>query len=57
MSSLEQRVETLKETLATRFGYGRKEAKGIAIEAMNNLDRHVNLQETMIKRVMENRTK
>jgi hypothetical protein len=57
MSSVEKRVEAFKETLATRFGYGRKEAKGIAIEAVTNLDRHVALQETMIKRVMENRKK
>lgn len=55
--TFEQRVEAFKETLAVRFGYGRKEAKAIAIEAMTNLDRHVNLQETMIKRVMENRKK
>lgn len=57
MSSVEKRVQALKETLATRFGYGRKEAKGIAIEVVTNLDRHVALQETMIKRVMENRKK
>jgi hypothetical protein len=55
--SFEERVETFKETLAVRFGYGRKEAKAIAIEAMDNLDRYVKLQEAMIKRLMENRKK
>lgn len=57
MSSLLERIETLKDTLVKGFGYKRKEAQQIAEEAMNNLDRHVSLQETMIKRVMENRKK
>ena len=52
-----QRVETLKETLATRFGYGRTEAKGLAIEMLTTLDNYVNTQEIMIKRMMENRKK
>ena len=55
--SFEQRVENLKETLATRFGYGRKEAKSLAIEALSKLDNYVNTQEIMIKRIMGNRTK
>ena len=50
---MKERVEAFKETLAVRFGYGRKEAKLLAEEAMDNLDRHVKLQETMIKRFME----
>jgi hypothetical protein len=55
--SFEQRVETLKETLATRFGYGRKEAKSLAIEALTKLDNYVNTQELMIKRIREYRKK
>ena len=55
--SFSQRVETLKETLATRFGYGRREAKGLAIEMLTKLDNYVNTQEIMIKRMMENRKK
>ena len=55
--TLKERVEAFKETLVVRFGYGRREAKSLAEEAMDNLDRHVNLQETMIKRVMEKRKK
>lgn len=49
------RVATLKETLVTRFGYGRREAGALAEEAMTNLDRHVKLQELSIKRLMEAR--
>jgi hypothetical protein len=55
--SFEQRVETLKETLATRFGYGRKEAKALAREALTKLDNYVNTQELMIKRIREYRKK
>lgn len=55
--SFEQRVETLKETLATQFGYGRREAKALAIEALNKLDNYVSTQELMIKRIRENRNK
>jgi hypothetical protein len=55
--SFEQRVETLKETLATRFGYGRKEAKALATEALTKLDNYVNTQELMIKRIREYRKK
>jgi hypothetical protein len=55
--TFEQRVETLKETLATRFGYGRKEAKALAIEALTKLDNYVNTQELMIKRIREYRKK
>jgi hypothetical protein len=55
--SFEQRVETLKETLATRFGYGRKEAKELAKEALTKLDNYVSTQELMIKRILENRKK
>jgi hypothetical protein len=55
--SFEERVETLKETLATRFGYGRREAKALATEALTKLDNYVNTQELMIKRIMENRKK
>jgi hypothetical protein len=51
----EERVATLKETLVTRFGYGRREAGALAEEAMTNLDRHVKLQELSIKRLMEAR--
>ena len=56
-STFEERVETLKETLVNCFGYKSKEAKAIAKEAMERLDRYVNTQEIMIKRVMENRKK
>jgi hypothetical protein len=55
--TIEQRIETFTETLIKRFGFKKKEAKTIAVEAMVNLDRHVNLQQVMIKRVMENRKK
>jgi hypothetical protein len=55
--SLEQRIETFTETLNNRFGFKKKEAKAIATEAMENLDRHVALQEIMIKRLMEKRKK
>ena len=55
--SFEERVETLKETLATQFGFGRREAKALAIEALTKLDNYVNTQELMIKRMMENRKK
>jgi hypothetical protein len=55
--SLEQRIETFVETLNKRFGFKKKEAKAIASEAMDNLDRHVALQELMIKRLMEKRKK
>ena len=55
--TFEQRVETLKETLATRFGYGRREAKALAIEALTKLDTYVHTQELMIKRIRENRNK
>jgi hypothetical protein len=55
--SFEERVATLKETLATQFGYGRKEAKGLAVEALTKLDNYVNTQELIIKRIMENRKK
>ena len=53
--NFEERVVTLKETLVTRFGYGRREAGALAEEAMTNLDRHVKLQELFIKRLMEAR--
>ncbi len=53
--NFEERVATLKETLVMKFGYGRKEAGELAKEAMTNLDRHVNLQELAIKRLMEAR--
>jgi hypothetical protein len=55
--TFEQRVETLKETLVTRFGYGRKEAKALAVEALTKLDNYVNTQEVMIKRIWESRRK
>ena len=55
--SFEERVNTLKETLATQFGYGRKDAKALAIEALTKLDNYVNTQELMIKRIMESRKK
>ena len=55
--SFEKRVNTLKETLATQFGYGRKEAKALAIEALTKLDNYVNTQELMIKRIREYRKK
>jgi hypothetical protein len=51
--TLKERIEAFKETLAVRFGYGRKEAKLLAEEAMDNLDKYVKVQETMIKRFME----
>jgi hypothetical protein len=55
--SFEERVETLKETLATRFGYPRREAKELAKEALTKLDNYVTTQELMIKRIMESRKK
>jgi hypothetical protein len=55
--SFEECVETLKETLASQFGYGRKEAKALAREALTKLDNYVNTQELMIKRIMESRKK
>jgi hypothetical protein len=53
--TFDERVQTLKETLVQRFGYGRREAGALAEEAMTNLDRHVKLQELSIKRIMEAR--
>jgi len=55
--TIQQRIETFAETLTKRFGFKKKEAKAIASEAMDNLDRHVALQELMIKRLMEKRKK
>jgi hypothetical protein len=55
--TIEERIETFAETLNKRFGFKKKEAKAIAKEAMERLDRYVNTQEIMIKRVMENRKK
>ena len=55
--SFSQRVETLKETLVIRFGYGRKEEKGLAIEVLTKLDNYINTQEIMIKRMKESRKK
>jgi hypothetical protein len=55
--SQEQRIETFTKTLIERFGFSKKFAQKMATEAMVNLDRHVNLQQVMIKRVMENRKK
>ncbi len=53
--TFDERVQTLKETLVQRFGYGRREAGALAEESMQNLDRHVKLQELSIKRIMEAR--
>jgi hypothetical protein len=53
--TFDERVQTLKETLVQRFGYGRREAGAMAEEAMSNLDRHVKLQELSIRRIMEGR--
>lgn len=55
--TIEERIETLTETLVTRFKYKKREAKAIATEAMERLDRYVNTQEIIIKRVMESRKK
>jgi hypothetical protein len=55
--NFETRVETLKETLITRFKFKKKEAAAIALEAMTNLDRHVKLQEVAMKRAREARSK
>jgi hypothetical protein len=55
--TIEERIEIFAETLNKRFGFKKKEAKAIAKEAMERLDRYVNTQEIMIKRVMENRKK
>lgn len=55
--TIDERIETFAETLNKRFGFKKKEAKAIAIEAMERLDRYVNTQEVMIKRVMESRKK
>ena len=55
--TIDERIETFAETLNKRFGFKKKEAKTIAIEAMERLDRYVNTQEVMIKRVMESRKK
>ena len=50
--TIEERIETFAETLNKRFGFNKKDAKAIATEAMERLDRYVNIQETMIKRFM-----
>jgi hypothetical protein len=55
--TFDERVQALKETLVSRFGYKRREAGVLAEEAMSNLDRHVKLQELSIKRIMEARKK
>ena len=55
--TLKERIDTFTETLVTRFKFKKKEARAIATEAMERLDRYVNIQETMIKRFMENRKK
>jgi len=55
--TIEERINTFAETLNKRFGFKKKEAKAIATEAMERLDKYVNIQETMIKRLKESRTK
>jgi hypothetical protein len=55
--TVEERIEIFAETLNKRFKYKKKEAKVLATEAMQNLDRHVKLQEAMIKRLIEGRKK
>ena len=53
----DERVLRLKKTLVQGFGYESREAGAIAKEAMTNLDRHVALQELVIRRSMEARKK
>ena len=55
--TIEERINTFAETLNKRFGFKKKEAKAIATEAMERLDKYVNIQEAMIKRLKESRTK
>jgi hypothetical protein len=55
--TVEERIEIFAETLNKRFKYKKREAKTLATEAMQNLDRHVKLQEAMIKRLIEGRKK
>lgn len=53
----EERIATLTETLITRFKYKKREAKALATEAMQRLDRYVYAQEVIIKRFVESRKK
>ena len=55
--TIEERIKTFTETLNKRFGFNKKEAKAIATEAMERLDKYVNIQEALIKRLKESRNK
>lgn len=45
------RVEKVKANLVENFGYGKREAKELALEMCANVDRHVSLIESSIKRL------
>jgi hypothetical protein len=45
------RVEKVIANLAENFGYGRLESRVLATEVCDNLDRHVALVESTIKRL------
>ena len=45
------RIDTVMETLINRFGYKTKEAKGLALEIVFNLDNHYKIQNATKKRL------
>lgn len=45
------RVEMVKANLVENFGYGRREAKELALEVCANLDRHLALMQSTMKRL------
>lgn len=45
------RVEKVIANLVDNFGYGRLEARGLATEVCDNLDRHMALVESTIRRL------
>lgn len=50
------RLEKVKANLVENFGYGKLDAKALAVEICANLDRHVQLTELMIKRSVSRTT-
>ena len=45
------RVEKVKANLVENFGYGRREAKELALEMCANIDRHIALMQSTMKRL------
>ena len=45
------RLEKVKANLVENFGYGKIEAKALAVEICANLDRHVDMIESTIRRL------